>query len=176
MKYDETSSWGEADDQTDEAEFQDLRKRLQVLQQTIAAIDEVLYLRTLTGVVATTFGNLKANPQGVDWRDLELALHEMFLFGELAIKNGGLYRKGRPLSVASESLVKMLSEMLSCGQCHQGASIKEILMLTRSASRTAPPPCRPEPFHGNMRSIYYIFRTESQIHNSGTGCIHCIDA
>ncbi len=116
MKYDETSSWGEADDQTDEAEFQDLRKRLHVLQQTLAAVDETLYLNSLTSLVANTLTTFKANPQAMDWRDLELALHEMYLFGELALRNGGLYSKSRPSNAASESLVRMMLEMLSCGE------------------------------------------------------------
>jgi exportin-T len=30
MRYDETSSWGNEDEQTDEAEFMELRKRLQI--------------------------------------------------------------------------------------------------------------------------------------------------
>ncbi len=34
-KYDETASWGEEDEATDEAEFQELRKRLHVLQQLL---------------------------------------------------------------------------------------------------------------------------------------------
>jgi hypothetical protein len=51
MRYDETSSWGNEDEQTDEAEFQDLRKRLQVLQKTVAAVDEVLYVDILSNLV-----------------------------------------------------------------------------------------------------------------------------
>ncbi|KAI9707448.1 MAG: pre-tRNA nuclear export protein [Candelina mexicana] len=110
MKYDETSSWGVEDEQTDEAEFQELRKRLQILQQTIAAIDPSLYIDTLSNVVGQTFGNL---PMGqVDWRDLELALHEMYLFGELAVKNGGLYNKSQPSSLAAERLLGMMQQMM----------------------------------------------------------------
>ncbi|KAF2492225.1 Xpo1-domain-containing protein [Lophium mytilinum] len=112
MKYDETASWGEEDEQTDEAEFQELRKRLHVLQQTVAATEEPLYIDTLSRVVANTFSKLGSNDPSLNWRDLDLALHEMFLFGELAVKNQGLYQKREPSSVASNRLIEMMSSMV----------------------------------------------------------------
>lgn len=112
MKYDETASWGDEDEQTDEAEFEELRKRLHVLQQTIAAVDESLYIETLTRVVATTLGRLSTDDRP-NWRDLDLALLEMHHFGELAIRNGGLYTKSKPSSEASSRLVEMMSTLVA---------------------------------------------------------------
>ncbi|KAF2110054.1 Exportin-T [Lophiotrema nucula] len=112
MKYDDTASWGEEGEQTDEAEFQELRKRLHVLQQTVAAIDESFYIETLSRVVGDTFNRLSSNDQNLNWRDLDLALHEMYLFGELAIRNQGLYAKREPSSVAAQQLVGMMSSMV----------------------------------------------------------------
>jgi exportin-T len=114
MKYDETASWGDDDEATDEAEFQELRKRLHVLQQTVAAVDEQLYIDTLTRVVASTFTRLDTADKP-NWRDLDLAMHEMYLFGELAIKNGGLYVKGSPSSVAAQRLLEMIAKMVDAG-------------------------------------------------------------
>ncbi|KAF2771029.1 Xpo1-domain-containing protein [Teratosphaeria nubilosa] len=111
MKYDETASWGDDDDATDEAEFQELRKRLYVLQQTVAAVDEQLYIDTVTRVIANTFSRLDTADKP-NWRDLDLAMHEMFLFGELAIKNGGLYAKSTPSSLASQNLLEMMGKMV----------------------------------------------------------------
>jgi exportin-T len=115
MKYDETSSWGAEDEQTDEAEFQELRKRLQVLQQAVAVVDEALYINVLSNVVGNTYDTLSQRGMQTDWRDLDLALHEMFLFGELAVKNGGLYNKSQPSNVAAERLVVMMSKMVESG-------------------------------------------------------------
>jgi exportin-T len=115
MKYDETSSWGNEEDQTDEAEFQDLRKRLASLQQSLAEIDEPLYIDVVTEVVGTTFESLQRLGTQVDWRDLDLALHEMFLFGELAMRQGGLYKKDKPNSPAAERLVEMMSRLVASG-------------------------------------------------------------
>ena len=112
MKYDETASWGEEDEQTDEAEFQDLRKRLHVLQQTVATVDEKLYVETLSRVVANTLRRLGSTEDRPNWRDLDLALLEMHHFGELAIKNGGLYTKSKPSSEASRRLVEMMSTLV----------------------------------------------------------------
>ncbi|KAH7329363.1 armadillo-type protein [Stachybotrys elegans] len=115
MRYDDTSTWGSEDSQTDEAEFQELRKRLQNLQKTIAAIDQGLYMDILSNLVATTFQNLDQQGSQMNWRDLDLALHEMYLFGELALPNQGLGTKNQPSSEASERLVVMMRKMVESG-------------------------------------------------------------
>lgn len=115
MKYDETANWGEEDEATDEAEFQELRKRLHVLQQTVAAVDENLYIDTLTRVVAATLARLDSPGDQPQWRDLDLAMHEMYLFGELTVKNQGLYAKHQPTSLASQRLLEMMSKMVDSG-------------------------------------------------------------
>ena len=116
MRYDETSSWGNEDEQTDEAEFQELRKRLQVLQKSVAAVDEALYVEILSNVVGNTFQQLDQQGGQMDWRDLDLALHEMYLFGELSLPNSGLYAKSQPSSVAAERLIAMMSKMVESGK------------------------------------------------------------
>ncbi|KAL9124405.1 MAG: hypothetical protein Q9217_006260 [Psora testacea] len=112
VKYDDTAVWGNEHTQTDEAEFQELRKRLHILQQAVAAVDEVTYIRKITNVVVSTFENYKSNNGQLDWRELELALHQLFLFGELGMKNGGLYSKTKPVSPAAEQLIGMMFKLL----------------------------------------------------------------
>ncbi|KAF2234306.1 Xpo1-domain-containing protein [Viridothelium virens] len=112
MKYDETSTWGEEDQETDEAEFQDLRKKLHVLQQTAATIDETLCIDIFGNIVRDAFARYRNRDSQITWRDLDLALHEMYLFGELAVKNGGLYQKHKPSSLASERLIEMMVNMI----------------------------------------------------------------
>ena len=111
-KYDETTTWGSEDAQTDEAEFQDLRKGLHVLQQAVAAVDETLYMDKISNVVISTFNNFQRQNTSVDWRDVDLALHEMFLFGELGLKNGGLYSKTKPVTPAAERLIGMMFKLV----------------------------------------------------------------
>jgi exportin-T len=112
MEYDETASWGEEDEQTDEAEFLELRKRLNVLQQNISVIDERLYMDTLTNLVATTLNKTGDSSSQINWRELDLALYQMYLFGDLASKNRGLYAKREPSSVAAGRLVEMMTRMM----------------------------------------------------------------
>ena len=121
MRYDDTSSWGGDEDETDEAEFQYLRKRLGTLQQTIAAVDEQLYMDAVTSLVGQTFESLGAQGTSLDWRDLDLALCEMFSFGDLAVKSGGLYQKNRPNSPAAERLVQMMLRMVESGTSSHSA-------------------------------------------------------
>ncbi|RKF59322.1 Exportin-T [Erysiphe neolycopersici] len=115
MRYDDTSSWGKEDEQTDEAEFQELRKRLQVLQKGVAAVDESLCIEIVDTVVGNTFQMLKQQNGQMDWRDLDLALHEMNIFGEFALNNCSLYIKNQPSSVAAERLVVLISKMIDSG-------------------------------------------------------------
>jgi exportin-T len=116
MRYDETSTWGNEDEQTDEAEFQELRRKLQNLQKTIAAIDQQLYMDMLSNLVASTFQTLDQRGSAMDWRDLDLALYEMYLFGELALPNHGLGTKNQPSTEASERLVVMMQKMVGSGR------------------------------------------------------------
>jgi exportin-T len=39
----------------------------------------------------------------------------MFLFGELAMRQGGLYKKDKPNSPAAERLVEMMSRLVASG-------------------------------------------------------------
>lgn len=115
LRYDDTSSWGEDEDQTEEAEFQELRKRLDSLQQTVAGANEPLYMEVVSEVVGTTFENVQRSGGQLDWRDLDLALHEMYVFGDLAVKSGTLYSKGKPNNAAAERLIGMMLRMVECG-------------------------------------------------------------
>ncbi|KAH8895169.1 Xpo1-domain-containing protein [Thozetella sp. PMI_491] len=115
MRFDETSSWGEEEEQTDEAEFQELRKKLHILQKSVAAIDQNLYIDTLSTLVATTFSNLDQQGSQIDWRDLDLSLYEIYLFGDLALPNQGLGSRNQPNSVATERLAIMMSKMVESG-------------------------------------------------------------
>ena len=129
MRYDETSSWGEEDEQTDEAEFVELRKRLAVLQQIVASVNEPLYIDAISEVVGTTFENVRQAGAQVDWRDLDLALYEMFLFGDLAVRGGGLYNKGAPNNQASERLIEMMLRMVESGKFMPVRSLRIYLTL-----------------------------------------------
>ena len=119
MRYDETSTWGNEDAQTDEAEFQDLRKKLHNLQRAVAAVDENLCLNKFSSVVSMTFDNFQTQRGHIDWRDLDLALHEMYLFGDLALKDGGLYSKTRPVSPAAERLIAMMFKLIESGMSNR---------------------------------------------------------
>lgn len=116
MRYDETSTWGNEDEQTDEAEFQELRKKLQNLQKSVAAVDQSLYIDVLSNLVAGTFQTLEQRGSQMDWRDVDLALHEMHLFGELTLPNSGITSKNQPNNLAVENLAGMMRKMLNSGK------------------------------------------------------------
>lgn len=115
IRYDETFEWGNEDTRTDEAEFQDLRKRLHVLQQAVAAVDEPMYIQKISNVVIGTFDSYQTQNGQLDWRHLDLALYEMFLFGEISLKYGGIYSKNAATSPASEQLIRMMFKLVESG-------------------------------------------------------------
>lgn len=78
MKYDETSEWGEESDAVEDAEFGELRAKLRAYQDMIQAIDFTLYTNTVVELFATSIRDMQKN----DWRQLELALYCLFLYGE----------------------------------------------------------------------------------------------
>lgn len=148
LKYDETSFWGHDDTQTDEAEFQELRKRLHNLQKAIAAVDESMYVEKMRSLVVSTFDNFQAQNGQVDWRELELALHEMEVFGELAFKHGGLYSKTKPVTPAAEQLIGMMFKLVQTGivrayrsSGRQLTGLRYCFLLTS---------CRPATIHGDL--------------------------
>lgn len=116
MKYDETASFDEHDlefDDEDEAEFQELRKRLNVLQQQITAIDERLSIMTISDLVKRTFQGVSAGDSSVDWRAVELALYELNLFGDFAAKQTSRSLRVQQPGIASEQLGQMIVAMIS---------------------------------------------------------------
>lgn len=117
MRYDDTFSWSEEEeDNTDEAEFQELRKRLRVAQQNVAAIDESLFLETVAALVESTLERLRSERSKVNWRDLDLAMIETILVDELAVRNGGLSQKRTPSSTASDCAIRLTKLMLESGE------------------------------------------------------------
>ncbi|CAK7269326.1 pre-tRNA nuclear export protein [Sporothrix epigloea] len=115
MRYDETSNWGNKEEQTDEVEFQDLRKWLQNLQKSVAAVDQDLYVDVLSNLIANAFQSLDQQGNNMDWRDLDLALHELDLFGELTLPNQGMTTRCKPSAAASERMVALMRKMMESG-------------------------------------------------------------
>ncbi|KAK6361200.1 pre-tRNA nuclear export protein [Orbilia blumenaviensis] len=113
MRFDNDLDWEEGDPHV-EAEFQELRKKIKSLQDALASTDIDLYCSAISVLVVNTLDRCRHG--AVDWRDLELALYQMFLFGEVAVKANGLYLEGQPNGVAAEALVVMMAKMMELEQ------------------------------------------------------------
>ncbi|KAL1916477.1 uncharacterized protein VTP21DRAFT_5668 [Calcarisporiella thermophila] len=82
MKYDESANWGGDDDEEEEALFLEMRKGLKVFFDNIAAIDETLFSSFVLSAVVSTLDRFQEQGSKMDWRDLELALYVLYLYGE----------------------------------------------------------------------------------------------
>lgn len=153
MRYDETAEWGDDDDRTDEAEFQDLRKRLAALQQSIATADEQLYIEAISTLVHNTLQQLRTEGSQLNWRDLDLALHEVYLIGDLAVKGGGLYQKNKPHSPVAEKLVGMMLAMVQASKFDL-MGLRSPLTYDRHWFLQSPG--HSAPVHGDLRQVQHV--------------------
>lgn len=172
IKYDDTSEWGNEKTQTDEAEFQELRKRLHILQQAVAAVDETMYTNKITDLVDSTFVSYQSHAGRIDWRELDLAMHELFLFGELAMKNGGLYSKTKPVSPAAEQLIGMMFKLVETGAICFLKTWSSKLTDRRHCFVLSS--CNSASIYGAMRSILHVLRSKPAVHHSGIGTLCAI--
>ncbi len=170
MRYDNETSWDDQQTETDGAEFLELRKRLQVLQKIVAAVDQNLYIETLTNVIGSTFQSIEQHGNQVNWRDIDLALHEMYLFGELAIPNAGLYAKSQPNGVASERLVAMMTKMIESGKLNSSHSTKKHVTDQYRHCRIRSS-CHSVTIHGNLRQILPVLREEPILNSPSVGAL-----
>ncbi len=106
MKYDNDSN-GNSNNEED-SEFLEFRMKLRVLQDMIANIDSDLFIDKISIIISDSLDNINNN----DWREIELGLYELSLFGE-SVKNGsinsikGIENKG--LKVNEQLFIKMIN-------------------------------------------------------------------
>ena len=114
MRYDDTTSWNseDPDEFTDEAEFQELRRKLSGLQKFVANTDEALWMDSVANLVERSLNPAGNHSEQQNWRDVEATLYEMYLFGDLALKGGSLYNRNKLVSSAAEKMATMLSRFV----------------------------------------------------------------
>ena len=116
LRYDESYEWGDQLTGTDEAEFEELRKRVHVVQNSIAAIDKELYCQTIAELVSGIFAKYRNSPSMVSWRELELALDQMFAMSEALGQKGGLFSKEKPIGEAGMMVNMLMTQLLDLGK------------------------------------------------------------
>ncbi|KAK9453788.1 armadillo-type protein [Dipodascopsis uninucleata] len=107
LKYDDTMDWHDGTDES-ENEFLEIRTRLRLFQDSIAAIDDVLFMESISNVVMNSLSGDKRN-----WREVELGLFELGAFSEGLKNASALPTKGQGNSKAVELLYAMLLKMIN---------------------------------------------------------------
>ncbi|RHZ76816.1 hypothetical protein Glove_189g18 [Diversispora epigaea] len=114
MKFDDESDWGGTDDDGEgEAEFSVMRKNLKSFFDIIYNIDSQLFTTYVHFAVLNTLANYEKAGNSFDWRDLELALHVLLLYGE-AIKGQLQFMKTENEIVILTPLGEMVQKMVQC--------------------------------------------------------------
>ncbi|RUO96313.1 armadillo-type protein [Jimgerdemannia flammicorona] len=120
MRYDDEIDWGYGEEEAEEeALFIELRKvgrtSLKGFSDAIAAIDDALYTSYVHSVVIGTFDAFEKLGAEVDWREAELALHVLYLFGEAS--RGQMQfvvtQGSTTLAPLGEMLLKMVTSKIS---------------------------------------------------------------
>ncbi|KAK9380763.1 armadillo-type protein [Kockiozyma suomiensis] len=103
LKYDETMSFHNGSDDS-ENEFLEIRARLRLFQDAVAAINENLFMDTVSNVVLDCLSKQ-------DWREVELGLFELGAYSDGLRNAAALPAKGQENSRAVILLNKMLLRM-----------------------------------------------------------------
>ncbi|PKY18419.1 ARM repeat-containing protein [Rhizophagus irregularis] len=115
MKYDDETDWGGTEeDEVEEAEFLEMRKNLKTFFDAIYNIDEQLFTSYVHTAVINTLDKYQRVGNSIDWRELELALHVLLLYGE-AFKGQLIFvLKHNNEIIAFTPLGEMVSKMIQC--------------------------------------------------------------
>ncbi|CAM0141297.1 unnamed protein product [Umbelopsis sp. WA50703] len=114
MKYDEDTEWtDESDEPEEEALFMEMRKNLKKFAEAIASINEELYVGYIRSMVLGTLEKYEAGAN-LDWREVELCLYTLYLFGE-ALGNSVMVFVDPQDKSTLTPLGELVSRMVSSG-------------------------------------------------------------
>ncbi|CAJ0757562.1 9473_t:CDS:10 [Entrophospora sp. SA101] len=115
MKYDESTDWNGTDEEAEEeAEFLEMRKFLKQFFDVIHNIDEQIFTTFVHSAIINTFENYQKIGNEFDWRDLELSLHVLLLYGEALKGSMSFVLKQNNEVVALSPLGEMILKMFQC--------------------------------------------------------------
>ncbi|CAG8633550.1 24667_t:CDS:10 [Dentiscutata erythropus] len=113
MKYDDETDWGGTDDGSeDAAEFLEMRKNLKSFFEAIYHIDSQLFTTYIRLAVISTLDNYAKLGNALDWRELELALHLLHLYGEAIKGKVQFVEKNNNEITVYTSLGEMMNQMI----------------------------------------------------------------
>ncbi|CAB4426788.1 unnamed protein product [Rhizophagus irregularis] len=143
MKYDDETDWGGTEeDEVEEAEFLEMRKNLKTFFDAIYNIDEQLFTSYVHTAVINTLDKYQRVGNSIDWREPELALHVLLLYGE-AFKGQLIFvLKHNNEIIAFTPLGEMVSKMIQCN------------------ISTYPHPSMPLIFFENVARYYQFFEVQ----------------
>jgi len=167
MQFDESSNWGDENEQSEEAEFLETRRKLKNLQDMVGAIDVQLLIETLFTIVNNAFDKVSQGGQGaIGWRELDLAMYELHVFGDLAFQNGNLFIKSEaglvPNGHAAVCLVGMVIKMMNSGMLITFAPslyIPGYQLITMHRCDLISPSLNTASVHGKYRALCQCFRS-----------------
>ncbi|CAG8500890.1 6782_t:CDS:10 [Ambispora leptoticha] len=141
MRYDDETDWGGADEEEVEAEFLEMRKAGFI--DAIWKVDEPLFTTYIHSAVINTLDNYQIRGNEIGWREFELALHLLYLYGEAY--------QGQP-----NFLVKQNNKVV--GLSPLGEMVQKMIESNISAY---PHPSIPLSFFENVTRYYQFFEMQS---------------
>ncbi|TPX58420.1 hypothetical protein PhCBS80983_g03131 [Powellomyces hirtus] len=113
MKYDENEDHSFGDDAgATDADFMDMRRNLKKHFDAVASISSSIFVSFVTSAVTSTFDKYSNDRNKVSWSDAELALHLVYLCGELT-QGPNQFATGEGSSITLAPLGQMLTKMIT---------------------------------------------------------------
>ncbi|CAH1756492.1 6800_t:CDS:10 [Entrophospora sp. SA101] len=115
MKYDESTECNGSDEEAEEeGEFLEMRKYLKQFFDAIHNMDEPIFTMFVHSAIINTLENYQKIGNESDWRDLELSLHVLCLYGEALKGSMSFALKQNNDAVALSPLGEMILKMFQC--------------------------------------------------------------
>nr|CAG8525315.1 11239_t:CDS:10 [Entrophospora candida] len=115
MKYDESTECNGSDEEAEEeGEFLEMRKYLKQFFDAIHNMDEPIFTMFVQSAIINTLENYQKIGNESDWRDLELSLHVLRLYGEALKGSMSFALKQNNDVVALSPLGEMILKMFQC--------------------------------------------------------------
>ncbi|KAK9478720.1 armadillo-type protein [Lipomyces japonicus] len=105
IKYDESMEWHNDGNDDSENEFLEIRGRLRLFQDAVAAIDEDLFMDTISSVVIESLSGSKTN-----WREIEVGLFELGAYSDGLRNASAMPTKG---GQGNARIIEILNSMLA---------------------------------------------------------------
>lgn len=134
MKYDESQEWDDDPDSEEEAEFQEMRKKLKIFQDTINSIDSSLFSSYMYSAITSSLSTAATLSPENSWQLIEFALYETYIFGEGLRGPEAFFNEADKSPTVLSQILALVTTSQVCRHPHPLVQLLYMEILVRYAS------------------------------------------